>query len=49
MDKIQLKNRTKSFAVRVFKMVERLPKSKGSEVITYQIVNASSSVAAPPE
>ncbi len=46
MDKVQLQNRTKSFAVRVFKMVEKLPKSKGTEVIAYQPIKASSSVAA---
>ncbi len=46
MDKIQLQKRTKSFAVRIFKMVEKLPKSKGTEVIAYQIIKASSSVAA---
>jgi four helix bundle protein len=46
MDKVQLQNRTKSFAVRVFKMVEKLPKSKGTEVIAYQLIKASSSVAA---
>ncbi len=46
MDKIQLQNRTKNFAIRVFKMVEKLPRSKGAEVITYQLLKASSSVAA---
>lgn len=46
MDKVQLQNRTKSFAVRIFKMVEKLPKSKSTEVIAYQIIKASSSVAA---
>jgi four helix bundle protein len=46
MDKVQLQNRTKSFAIRVFKMVEKLPKSKGAEVIAYQLIKASSSVAA---
>ncbi len=46
MDKVQLQKRTKSFAVRIFKMVEKLPKSKGTEVIAYQIIKASSSVAA---
>ncbi len=46
MDKVQLQNRTKSFAVRIFRMVEKLPKSKGTEVIAYQIIKASSSVAA---
>ncbi len=46
MDKVQLQNRTKSFAVRTFKMVEKLPMSKGTEVIAYQLIKASSSVAA---
>ena len=46
MDKIQLQNRTKRFAIRVFKMIEKLPRSKGTEVITYQLIKASSSVAA---
>ncbi len=46
MDKVQLQNRTKSFAIRVFKLAEKLPKSKGAEVITYQLIKASSSVAA---
>ena len=46
MDKIQLQSRTKNFALRVFKMVEKLPKSKGVEVIIYQLIKASTSVAA---
>lgn len=46
MDKVQLQNRTKTFALRVFKMVEKLPKSKGVEVIIYQLIKASTSVAA---
>jgi four helix bundle protein len=46
MDKIQLQNRTKNYAIRVFKMVEKLPKSRGAEVIAYQLLKASSSVAA---
>jgi len=46
MDKVQLQNRTKNFALRVFKMVEKLPKSKGVEVIIYQLLKASTSVAA---
>ena len=46
MDKIQLQNRTKRFAIRVFKMIEKLPRSKGTDVITYQPIKASSSVAA---
>jgi four helix bundle protein len=46
MDKVQLQNRTKNFALRVFRMVEKLPKSKGVEVIIYQLIKASTSVAA---
>jgi len=46
MDKVQLQSRTKNFALRVFKMVEKLPKSKGVEVIIYQLIKASTSVAA---
>ena len=38
MDKVQLQNRTKNFARRIFKMVEKLPKSKGVEVIIYQLL-----------
>ena len=46
MDKVQLQNRTKNFAIRVFKMVEKLPRTRGSEVISHQLLKASSSVAA---
>ena len=46
MDKVQLQSRTKNFALRVFNMVEKLPKSKGTEVIIYQLIKASTSVAA---
>ena len=46
MDKVQLQNRTKIFAIRVFKMVEKLPRTRGSEVISHQLLKASSSVAA---
>ncbi len=46
INKVQLQNRTKSFAIRVFKMAEKLPKSKGTEVIAYQLIKASTSVAA---
>ncbi|MEP7169414.1 MAG: four helix bundle protein [Bacteroidota bacterium] len=46
MNSDELKKRTKSFAIRVYKMAEKLPKSIGSKVITYQIIKSSSSVAA---
>jgi four helix bundle protein len=45
--KRDLKERTRSFAVRVFRFVDRaLPKSKASDVITYQLLKSSSSLAA---
>ncbi len=46
MDKNELVRRTREFAKRVFKLLERLPKSQASQVITYQLMKASSSVAA---
>ena len=46
MNKNDLIDRTKSFAIRVFKLVECLPKSKASDVISYQLLKAAPSVAA---
>ena len=46
MDKKELLNRTKQFAIRVFKLVEKLPKTEAAKVITYQLLKSSSSVAA---
>lgn len=46
MNKSELLNRTKSFAVDVFKLVDRFPKSKASDVVSYQLLKAASSVAA---
>jgi four helix bundle protein len=46
MTKEELKKRTKLFAIRVFKFIDTLPKSKSIDVITYQILKSSSSVAA---
>lgn len=46
MDKNELQERTKRFAIRVFKLIERLQKSEASKVVTYQILKSSSSVAA---
>lgn len=46
MNKEELKNRTKSFAVRVFNFIIALERSKAVEVISYQLIKASSSVAA---
>lgn len=46
MNKVQLRNGTKNFAIRVFEMVEKLPESRGVEVIANQLIKASTSVAA---
>lgn len=46
MDKNELLKRTKEFAIRVFKLLDRLPKSEAAKVITYQLLKSSSSVAA---
>jgi four helix bundle protein len=46
MDKFELMARTKQFAVRVFKLMDRLPKSEAAKVVTYQLLKSSSSVAA---
>ena len=41
-----MKERTKSFALRVIKLVEALPKSKTADVIGHQLLRSSTSVAA---
>ncbi len=46
MDKIELQRRTREFAIRVFKLMNRLPYSQASKVITYQLLKSASSVAA---
>ena len=46
MDKHELISRTRKFAIQVFKLVERLPKSEAAKVVTYQLLKSSSSVAA---
>lgn len=46
MDKEQLKKRTKAFAIRVFRFLMPLEESKATNVISYQLLKASSSVAA---
>lgn len=46
MDKTELLNRTRNFAIRVFKLVDDFPKSKASDVVSYQLLKAASSVAA---
>lgn len=46
MDKFELMVRTKQFAINVFKLMNRLPKSEAAKVVTYQLLKSSSSVAA---
>jgi four helix bundle protein len=46
MDKSEIVKRTREFAIGVFKLLERLPNSQASSVITYQLMKSSSSVAA---
>ena len=40
-----MQNRTKSFAVRVFKMADKLPNSRGTNIISNQIIRSSTSIA----
>src|SRR6186713_1849470 len=46
MTKEELKNRTKAFALNVFKFLMSLEKNKAVEVVSYQLFKSSSSVAA---
>lgn len=46
MDKEELIARTRRFAILVFKLCNRFPRSQSAKVVTYQLLKASSSVAA---
>lgn len=46
MDKSELERRTREFAKRVFKLVDKLPVTQGTKVINYQLLKSASSVAA---
>ena len=46
MNKIELLSRTKSFSIKVFKLVDCFPKTKASDVVAYQLLKSASSVAA---
>jgi|SRR6218665_65514 len=46
MTKEELKRRTKIFAIRTFKFINTLPKTKSTDVVAYQVLKSSSSVAA---
>jgi four helix bundle protein len=45
VDKVDLKIRTKKFAIDTIRFVNELPKSKANDVISYQIIKSSTSVA----
>jgi four helix bundle protein len=46
MDKFELMERTRQFAVRVYKLVSHFPKTQGANVISYQLLKSSSSETA---
>jgi four helix bundle protein len=46
MDKFELMERTRRFAVRVYKLVNKFPKTQGAKVISNQLLKSSSSEAA---
>jgi four helix bundle protein len=46
MDKVNLQNRTKLFAISCIKLCENLPKTKTTDVISYQLIKSATSVAA---
>ena len=46
MDKHELQDRTKQFALRVLNLVDALPRSAGSRAISMQLVRAATSVGA---
>ena len=46
MDKFELMERTRKFAVDVYKLVNQFPKTQGAKVISYQLLKSSSSEAA---
>ncbi len=46
MDKNELIARTRRFAILVFKLCNRFPRSQAAKVVTYQLLKSASSVAA---
>lgn len=46
MDKHELKDRTKNFALRVMKMSDALPHSRAGDVVARQIIRSATSTAA---
>jgi four helix bundle protein len=46
MDKFELMKRTKKFSVNVYFLMDKLPDTKGTKNLCYQLLKSSSSVAA---
>jgi len=46
VDKVELERRTKAFALRVIRFVAALPKSKVTDVISYQLLKSGTSIGA---
>jgi four helix bundle protein len=46
MDKVELEQRTKQFALRVIRFVAALPKNKVADVLGYQLLKAGTSIGA---
>ena len=46
MDKFELMERTRQYAVKVYKLVNKFPRSQGAKVISYPLLKSSSSVVA---
>jgi len=46
MDRIELEQRTKAFALRVIRFVADLPKNRVNDVLSYQLLKAGTSIGA---
>jgi four helix bundle protein len=46
MDKTELKNRTKRFAIDVIKFIEELPRNRSLDILTHQLLRSSTSIGA---
>jgi four helix bundle protein len=46
MDKIELQNRTKKFAVQIIKLIETLPSGRSLNILSNQLLRSASSIGA---
>jgi four helix bundle protein len=46
MDKVEMKNRTKQFALRIMKLIDHLPKTEKGRVLANQLMRCGTSVGA---